>query len=45
MLWADFVYEFNNKFFNPIALSAQQNKFLNFKQDNMTVAEAVTKFE
>ena len=45
MLWADFVYEFNKKFFNPIALSAQQTEFLNFKQDNMTVAEAVKKFE
>ena len=43
--WVDFVYEFNKKFFNPIALSAQQTKFLNFKQDNMTVAEAIRKFE
>ena len=25
MLWADFVYEFNKKFFNPTALSAQQS--------------------
>ena len=45
MLWADFVYEFNNKFFNPIALSAQQTEFLNFKPDRMTVAKAVKKFE
>ena len=45
MSWADFVYEFNKKFFNPIALSAQQTKFLNFKQDNMTFAEAVKKFK
>ncbi|KAL5557270.1 hypothetical protein UlMin_039506 [Ulmus minor] len=45
MSWADFVYEFNKKFFNPTALSAQQTEFLNFKQDNMTVAEAVRKFE
>ncbi|KAL5581299.1 hypothetical protein UlMin_013741 [Ulmus minor] len=29
----------------PEALSAQQTEFLNFKQDNMTVAEAVRKFE
>ncbi|KAL5544520.1 hypothetical protein UlMin_008304 [Ulmus minor] len=45
MTWVDFVYEFNKKFFNPTALSAQQTEFLNFKQDNMTVAEAVRKFE
>ena len=45
MLWADFVYEFNKKFFNPTAPSAQQTEFLNLKQDNMTVAEAIKKFE
>ena len=45
MSWADFVYEFNKKFFNPTALSAQQTEFLNFKQDNMTIAEAIRKFE
>ena len=45
MSCADFVYEFNKNFFNPTALSAQQTEFLNFKQDNMTVAEAVKKFE
>ncbi|KAL5567024.1 hypothetical protein UlMin_030188 [Ulmus minor] len=45
MLWADFVYKFNKKFFNPTALSAQQTEFLSLKQDNMMVAEAVKKFE
>ncbi|KAL5542303.1 hypothetical protein UlMin_010013 [Ulmus minor] len=45
MTWTDFVYEFNKKLFNPTALSAQQTEFLNFKQDNLTVAEAVRKFE
>ena len=45
MSWADFVYQFNKKFFNPSALSAQQTEFLNFKQDNMTVAKAVRKFK
>ena len=45
MTWADFVYEFNKKFFNPMALSAQQTEFLNFKHDNITVVEAVRKFE
>ena len=45
MTWVVFVYEFNKKFFNPTTLSAQQTEFLNFKQDNMTVADAVKKFE
>ena len=45
MTWADFVYEINKKLSNPTALSAQQTEFLNFKQDNMTVADAVRKFE
>ena len=36
MLLADFVYEFNKKFFNPTTLTAQHTKFLNFKQDNIT---------
>ena len=30
MSWVDFIYEFNKKFFNPTALSAQQIEFLNF---------------
>ena len=45
MTWVDFVYEFNKKFLNPTILSAQQTEFRNFKQDNMTVAEAIMKFE
>ena len=45
MTWADFVYEFNKKFLNPTILNAQQTEFLDFKQDNETVTEAVRKFE
>ena len=45
MTWVVFVYEFNKKFFNPTTLSAQQTEFLNFRQVNMTVADAVKKFE
>ena len=45
MTWTDFAYEFNKKFSNPTALSAQQIEFLNFKQDNMTVVDTVRKFE
>ena len=33
------------KFFNSTVLSAQRIEFLNFKQDNMTIVEAVNKFE
>ena len=45
MSWEIFFYEFNKTLYNLTALSAQQTKFLNFKQDNMTVANAVRKFE
>ena len=45
MTRVDFVLEFNKKCFNPTAMSAQRTKFLNLKQENMTVAEAVKKFE
>lgn len=33
------------KIFKPTTLSAQQIEFLNLKEDNMTVAEVVKKFE
>ena len=45
MTWDEFVGEFNQKYYNPAALRAQQNEFLNLKQGNMTVVEAVRKFE
>ena len=45
ILWANFVLEFNKNFFNLTAMSSQQTEFLNLKQENMTVAEAVKKFE
>ncbi|KAL5560800.1 hypothetical protein UlMin_037011 [Ulmus minor] len=45
MTWNDFVREFNHKYYNPTALRAQQNEFLNLKQGSMTVMEAVRKFE
>ncbi|KAL5580561.1 hypothetical protein UlMin_013003 [Ulmus minor] len=45
MTWEDFKTEFNRKFFNPTAMSAQQTEFLNLQQGDMTVAEAVRKFE
>ncbi|KAL5577196.1 hypothetical protein UlMin_018895 [Ulmus minor] len=38
-------YWWDANFFNHMALSAQHTEFLNFKQDNMIVAEAVRKFE
>ncbi|KAL5546618.1 hypothetical protein UlMin_006305 [Ulmus minor] len=45
MTWAEFVEEFNRKFFNPTAMSVQQMEFLTLKQDGMTVAATVKKFE
>ena len=45
MTWEEFVREFNHKYYNPTTLRAQQNEFLNLKQGNMTVMEAVRNFE
>ena len=45
MTWGEFVGEFNQKYYNQAAMRAKQNEFLNLKQGNMTVIEAVTKFE
>ncbi|KAL5580978.1 hypothetical protein UlMin_013420 [Ulmus minor] len=45
MSWADFIGEFNQKYYNSAILRAQQDKFLNLKQGTMTVIEAVNKFE
>ena len=41
MTWGEFVEEFNQKYYNPTVLRAQQNEFLNLKQGNMTVVDAV----
>ncbi|KAL5567760.1 hypothetical protein UlMin_024335 [Ulmus minor] len=45
MTWEEFVGEFNQKYYNQAAMRAKQKEFLNLKQGNMTVIEAVTKFE
>ncbi|KAL5572794.1 hypothetical protein UlMin_022391 [Ulmus minor] len=45
MTWADFVSEFNQKYYNSAILRAQQDEFMNLKQGSMTVIEAVNKFE
>ncbi|KAL5564366.1 hypothetical protein UlMin_027530 [Ulmus minor] len=44
-LQEEFVGEFNQKYYNQAAMRAKQKEFLNLKQGNMTVIEAVTKFE
>ena len=44
MTWAEIVEEFNSKFFNRRAMSAQQKEFNELKQGSMSVTEAVTKF-
>ncbi|KAL5544090.1 hypothetical protein UlMin_007874 [Ulmus minor] len=45
MTWADFIREFNQKYYNFAILKVQQDEFLNLKQGTMTVIEAVNKFE
>ncbi|KAL5541081.1 hypothetical protein UlMin_043367 [Ulmus minor] len=45
MTWADFVSEFNQKYYNSAILRAQQDEFMNLKQGSMIVIEAVNKFE
>ncbi|GMN22189.1 hypothetical protein TIFTF001_048972 [Ficus carica] len=45
MTWEDFVEEFKEKYFNTEVIEAQQDEFNNFCQGNLSVAEAVKKFE
>ena len=45
MTWEDFVDEFKEKYFNTEIMEAQQDEFENFRQGNLSVAEAVKKFE
>ncbi|GMN33520.1 hypothetical protein TIFTF001_048265 [Ficus carica] len=45
MTWNDFIQEFNDKFYNRMAMKAQQNEFNNIKQGTMFVTEAVRKFD
>ncbi|KAL5572377.1 hypothetical protein UlMin_021974 [Ulmus minor] len=45
MSWADFMEEFNQKYYNSAILRVQEDEFLNMKQGTMTVIDAVNKFE
>ncbi|KAL5544524.1 hypothetical protein UlMin_008308 [Ulmus minor] len=45
MSWAEFVGEFNQKYYNSAILRTQQDEFMNLKQGSMTVIESVNKFE
>ncbi|GMN22076.1 hypothetical protein TIFTF001_050179 [Ficus carica] len=45
MTWEDFVNEFKEKYFNIEDMEAQQDELSNFRQGNLSVAEAVQKFE
>nr|GMN19834.1 hypothetical protein TIFTF001_048666 [Ficus carica]GMN19852.1 hypothetical protein TIFTF001_048668 [Ficus carica] len=45
MTWEDFVDEFKEKYFNIEDMEAQQDELSNFRQGNLSVAEAVQKFE
>ncbi|GMN22658.1 hypothetical protein TIFTF001_045687 [Ficus carica] len=37
MSWNDFIQEFNDKFYNRMAMKAQQNEFNNIKQGTMSI--------
>ena len=45
MSWADFITEFKTMYYNKEVLATQQDEFLNFTQGNLTVMEAVQRFE
>ncbi|GMN54115.1 hypothetical protein TIFTF001_023248 [Ficus carica] len=45
MTWEDFMEEFKEKYFNTEVMEAQQDEFDKFRQENLSVAEAVKKFE
>ncbi|GMN20606.1 hypothetical protein TIFTF001_043126 [Ficus carica] len=45
MTWEDFVEEFKKQYFNTEVMEAQQDEFDKFRQGNLSVAEAVKKFE
>ncbi|GMN68483.1 hypothetical protein TIFTF001_037548 [Ficus carica] len=45
MTWEDFVEEFKEQYFNTEVMEAQQDEFDKFRQGNLSVAEAVKKFE
>ncbi|GMN32856.1 hypothetical protein TIFTF001_044725 [Ficus carica] len=45
MTWEDFVEEFKEKYFNTEVMEAQQDELDKFRQGNLSVAEAVKKFE
>ncbi|GMN23203.1 hypothetical protein TIFTF001_043652 [Ficus carica] len=45
MTWEDFVEEFKEKYFNTEIMEAQQDEFDKFRQGNLSVVEAVKKFE
>ena len=45
MTWADFLEEFNNKYYNLSILAAKVIEFSNLKQGNLLVIEYIQKFD
>ena len=45
MAWADFLEEFNNKYYNVSILAAKLIEFSNLKQGNLPVIEYIWKFD
>ena len=45
MTWNDFIQEFDDKFYNRMAMKAQQIKFNNIKQGSMSFTDVAHKFD
>ncbi|KAL5554147.1 hypothetical protein UlMin_041548 [Ulmus minor] len=45
MTWDEIIVEFNQKYYNRMAMRAQQNEFISIKQGSMSVTETVRKFD
>ena len=45
MTWANFLKEFNNKYYNVSILAAKVTEFSNLKQRNLLVIEYIRKFD
>lgn len=40
MTWNEFLWEFNEKYYNLVSMRVQQNEFNDLKQGNMSITEA-----
>ena len=45
MIWSDFIQEFNDKFYNRMAMKAQQIELNSIKQGSMSFTDVAHKFD